>query len=91
MSTEVNSSDLLAPRHITWSIEKGDRCPGCEGETVLLVAISEMRIAEGDEDTFQDKFYQNNPDGFVEVPEEISGHFCPGCQRLVSLSMNSFR
>lgn len=73
--------------HFTWSIEQADSCPNCKGETLLLVAFGQMSIAEGDANTFQNKHYEE--EGSVEIDEEISGHWCPECRKLVSLSFNA--
>ena len=74
--------------HVTWDRSLNNKCPDCQGETLLVVALGEMRIAEGDEGTFQNAHYEETE--IVEIEEEISGHYCPECHQLVSLSLNAF-
>lgn len=63
--------------HLTWSIEVGDsRCPECNDETILIVAPSQWYTADGEADP-------------VEVYEEVTGHYCQKCGKLVSLSLNT--
>jgi hypothetical protein len=62
--------------HITWSIERGGRCPKCGGEPRLVVAPPNWSAADaGDTD--------------YEIEDEVSGHYCPACSILVSLSLNT--
>lgn len=67
--------------HITWSIENSDRCPVCAGPTVLVTAPSGWVVDGQDEEEGE----------MAEVVEEITGHYCRECRRLVSLSLNTFR
>lgn len=64
--------------HFTWSIENNDRCPTCKRKTILITAPGAWTPAD----------YKNLPD-YIEVDEEISGHFCMECRQLVSLSLNT--
>ena len=77
--------------HLTWSIEhpRGE-CPFCGDKTVLLIAPGlwdaheEAAIEKVGEERFQAEF----SDGLM-VHDEISGHYCGTCEKLVSLSMNT--
>lgn len=63
--------------HLTWSEERDDnRCPTCGRKTLLVIAPHDWNVDEGDS---------------VEVHEEITGHYCPKCQRLRSLSFNAMQ
>lgn len=69
--------------HFTWSVEApGNRCPTCSTETVLVISDCEWKVD-----------YENpraeELGGSVEIHEEITGHYCPDCQKLVSLSLNT--
>ena len=66
--------------HITWSIERNDACPTCGSPTVLVSAPTEWAIDE--EDRTADSYA-------VEVSEEVTGHYCLACCKLVSLSLNT--
>lgn len=71
----------LDVRHMTVSDElPGGKCPVCEGKTVLVVAPTEWGTTDHDDD--------RTPDGFVEVHDEITGHYCLACLHLTSLSYN---
>jgi Zn ribbon nucleic-acid-binding protein len=61
--------------HLTWSIERGGKCPTCNGATRLVIAPRHWRDADEDEEH--------------ELYDEVSGHFCPSCHTLVSLSLNT--
>ncbi len=66
--------------HITWNIEtKPGKCPDCETETLLALPSRDWRIDDPPEDEESD----------ITVDEEVSGHFCPKCRRLTSLSLNT--
>lgn len=62
--------------HITWSIEKDNKCPVCGDAPRLIVAPPHWRDANDSDD--------------YEIDEEVSGHFCPTCRLLISLSLNTF-
>lgn len=84
----------MSKTHFTWSIEKDrGRCPDCGAKTVLAIAESNWTVDSepyGDQDedneSVGDRFY----DG-VEVGHdaEITGHWCPECDKLCSLSLNT--
>lgn len=83
----------MSVNHITWSIEKGDGlCPVCGEKTVLVIAgntwdvDSEPYGDEDDKNVVGDRFI----DG-VEVGDdaEVTGHWCPTCNKLCSLSLNT--
>lgn len=74
--------------HMTWSIEQSPgRCPICGSETILILPSIHWIPAEGDAGTAQQEAY--NRDQEIEVPEEISGHWCEKCDMLCSLSLNT--
>lgn len=57
------------------------RCPKCGSETILVTAPLVWGVDEDNP--------KNDEDGAVEVYDEVSGHFCPKCRRLRSLSLNT--
>lgn len=61
--------------HITWSVENAGHCPTCGSETVLVIAPASWQIDGEDE--------------IAEICDEISGHYCKACSKLVSLSLNT--
>lgn len=67
--------------HITWSIEKDGRCPKCNSRTVLVVAPEWWQVDPDSENA-------ELADDEYNVVEEITGHYCPSCGDLVSLSFN---
>lgn len=69
--------------HFTWSIE-GPRglCSECNGETALVIADGEWKVDY--ESPLCDSL-----GGYAEIREEITGHYCPNCRKLVSLSLNT--
>lgn len=72
----------MKTHHVTWSIEEGGRCPQCGGATVLVVAPEEWGIDE------EDREGEDCVD-IATVYDEVSGHYCKTCERLVSLSLNT--
>lgn len=66
--------------HFTWSIEQDGKCP-CGEKTALVIVGSEWQIDS------EDPLYRERD--YASVEDEVSGHWCPECQRLVSLSFNS--
>jgi ribosomal protein L37AE/L43A len=77
--------------HFTWSIEHPTgECPFCGDKTVLVVASG---LWEADEETAveavgRDRYDDEFTDG-VTVHDELLGHYCGTCERLVSLSLNT--
>ena len=69
--------------HLKWSIERAEnKCPDCGGDTLLIVAPLQWDVdSESDPNDEQG--------GSVEVNEEVSGHYCPECCQLTSLSVNT--
>ncbi len=68
--------------HLTWSVETpGGKCPKCNTKTILIIAPLNWNI-DDDGDNIDN-------DGDVEVRDEVTGHFCPQCERLRSLSLNT--
>jgi hypothetical protein len=77
--------------HFTWSIEHPTgECPFCGGKTVLVVASSfwEPDYEATVEAVGQERYDNEFRDG-VTVNDELSGHFCSECSKLVSLSLNT--
>lgn len=79
--------------HFTWSVEVGEsKCPECNGKTVLVCAperwspdaASAARFHGGDEDEGDEMVLEG-----VMINEELSGHYCPTCQKLCSVSFNA--
>ena len=68
--------------HFTWSIDSGDKCPKCGGETTLICAGSEWSVHSEEPAYRRDGCYD------VRINAEVTGHFCIPCRLLVSLSMN---
>jgi wobble nucleotide-excising tRNase len=68
--------------HITWSVENNGKCPTCDSETILVVAPEGWQAHFDERHTDQD-------DDWAEVVDEVSGHYCRTCRRLVSLSLNA--
>ena len=68
--------------HFTWSIEPhSGQCPFCSGKTILMIAPC---VWDADYETSGDKYI----DG-VQVSDELTGNFCPTCDKLVSVSLNT--
>jgi len=67
-------------RHLTISDElAGGECPDCKTQTLLVTT----GLWDVDEDSDPD---WNYPDGLNLT--EVSGHYCPQCESLKSLSIN---
>lgn len=66
--------------HLTWSVELHDgTCRDCGSSTLLVMPFLEWKVNDpGDDDA-----------DTVEIGDEVSGHFCPKCRKLVSLSLNT--
>jgi hypothetical protein len=74
--------------HFTWSIESPrDTCPVCDGKTVLITFPPSVEPHEGDDNA--EAFEAAGGGDWIELREEVSGHFCPECHKLVSLSLNT--
>lgn len=74
----------MARTHITWSVEKTvGRCPTCDNPTMLITPCVSWNVDQ-DEDVPRDL-----PDE-VEVYDEVSAHYCERCDRITSLSLNTF-
>jgi len=75
--------------HLTWSIERGHFCPSCGTPPVLISAPSEWH-ADSEQPEYEAATGDTTvADNYVTVDEEITGHWCPKCCRLLSLSLNS--
>ena len=77
--------------HLTWSIEHPTgECPFCGDKTVLVIASS---LWTADEEAAIEAVgherYENELRDGVSVEDELTGHFCQSCSKLVSLSLNT--
>lgn len=64
--------------HLTWSIEQAGKCPTCGGEPLLVCPSSSWTELETGEEEV------------IDVSgNEVSGHFCTTCNKLISLSLNT--
>lgn len=72
--------------HLTWSAENNEKCPSCRCLTVLVTPMASWNIHE---DGYREQGGKAELPDYAEVGEEISGHWCPKCQRLTSLSLNT--
>jgi hypothetical protein len=76
--------------HFTWSIERGDKCPRCGSLTLLVLAPLVWRTdPEANAEYMKKKRTKEEPTEEPEIIEDISGHWCPKCWALASLSFNS--
>lgn len=66
--------------HFTWSIERSEHCPKCLGEVVLVVSKGGWFIYDSKGEATDDE---------AEIDEEVTGHWCPECLLLTSLSLNT--
>ena len=73
-------------RHITVCNEKNEACGDCGGPVILIVAPHVWEIA--DPENAAKVVGESDSIDCVEVSEELSGHYCPKCERLCSLSFN---
>lgn len=75
--------------HFTWSIEhpRGE-CPFCGDKTVLLVAPGLWDAVEDSEGMTEERYQEEFYDG-VTIHDELTGHYCGKCEKLVSLSLNT--
>ncbi len=82
---------MKQPRtHFTWSIERGDKCPCCGSLTLLVIAPLVWRTdSEANEEYMKRKRTKDEPTEEPEVNDEITGHWCPKCQHLCSISLNT--
>ena len=79
---EANEMSKKTRTHPTWSLEYGDgKCPRCASATVLVTPFSSWNVDCED--------LSDDVDDCVEVHDEVSGHYCTKCERLVSLSLNT--
>lgn len=84
------SNSMQEKTHITWTFgEIGDGkynvCCRCNSKTMLVIAPA---IWDIDSEPFAEGEKNHNDAGIIDVDEEISGHYCPECRRLTSLSFN---
>lgn len=64
--------------------ETNGRCNACGSKTALVVAYPEWSY---DSEPFEDG-KQEEMDGEAHVGDEVTGHYCPKCERLTSLAFN---
>lgn len=65
--------------HVTWTQETHDgRCGVC-GSAVVLVLASPDWSADQNSNQYEDG---------IDIQAEVSGHWCPECDCLTSLSLN---
>jgi ribosomal protein S27AE len=96
-STPVHADCSTASRdnvrtHFTWSVEhpRGE-CPFCGDKTMLLVAPGfwdadeEAAIEAIGEQRFEEEYKYDG----VAIHDELTGHYCGKCEKLVSLSLNT--
>ena len=73
--------------HVTWSIETPDgKCPKCATATILVSTPEEWKVPHEDE---HGEEIENDP--YLTVHDEVTGHVCPKCSRLCSLSINTIQ
>lgn len=66
----------MTKTYLHWSREREPyRCPICNDTTVLLIVPNIWHDVD-----FSDQEY--------EIAEEITGHYCQTCRRLISLTIN---
>jgi hypothetical protein len=76
------ATGIAGGRHLTWSDENpGGKCPACSAPTILVIAPPDWEV---DSEADHEQAGWN-----VGVTEEITGHWCPECHQLRSLSFNS--
>jgi len=74
--------------HLNWSIEKNGKCPKCRKPTVLVIA--RMWCADSEQPEYEKATADKTLAGeLVNIEEEVTGHWCPKCQRLLSLCLNT--
>jgi hypothetical protein len=79
--SKLQSDELARTTHLTWSIEVGDnQCPDCKVDTVLVVAPLDWSVDQ------EGRKYEGE---YATVHDEVTGHWCPKCERLRSLSLNT--
>ena len=69
--------------HMGWSIETPDgTCTYCGTRTILVVALAYWQVPEDQEPAPEyDQAFVN---------EEVSGHWCPECEKLTALNLNAW-
>lgn len=71
--------------HLTWSSETTPgQCPTCNGNTALL---TQSETFDCDEESSWSKELRDG----VETGLEVSCHWCPGCGKVTSVSVNGGR
>ncbi len=73
--------------HLTWSTEmKSGICPICGERTLLVIADSNWKV---DEEAYEDGVRVEHETGYEEISDEVTGHWCPECNQLRALSLNT--
>lgn len=82
---------LVLVTHFTWSVERDSaKCPFCNDATVLVCAGAEWGVDEESAiEVFGEGEYEDSLQYGVSISEEITGHYCKACCKLVSLSLNT--
>ena len=77
--------------HLVWSIEgPNNTCPQCGNTTVLVIAPEHWIVNEDSAlAAVGEKRYENEFAEGVSVYDELTGHYCGRCERLVSLHLNT--
>lgn len=84
--------ERLPKTHLTWSIERASgKCPMCSGKTLLLCRSSFWEVHRDStiEAVGEDAYEESYSDGVHIEQEEITCHWCPECDRITSLSLNT--
>jgi hypothetical protein len=69
--------------HLHWTSEnQSGTCPTCGGNTALIVCCDCWDVDE------ESSHAEELADG-VETGVEVSGHWCPTCQTMTSMAVNS--
>jgi hypothetical protein len=91
--------EKISMKNISYSNDNGDdRCPHCKGATFLLCthdfwAIDKEPIKNGEsiEDIKNNDLKQaaeNIYENGIELGTEISCHYCPNCETIISICVN---
>lgn len=67
---------------------KYHRCNKCDSKTMLISAPTHWDV---DQEPFANGEIEAVEDGYVEVTDEVSAHYCPECRHITSLSFNARR
>ncbi len=81
----------MSKQHVTWSRETHDlRCPGCGGETVLVIFSQGVEVDEASTtERIGPLRYEELFSCGLDLNDELTGHVCADCEMLCSLSLNT--